>query len=41
MILRTLATGKDDVRRLNQDAVFQVVHRHGPVSRIDIATSSA
>jgi predicted NBD/HSP70 family sugar kinase len=32
------ATGKDDVRRLNQDAVFQVVHRHGPVSRIDIAT---
>lgn len=31
------ATGKDDVRRLNQDAVFQVVHRHGPVSRIDIA----
>ena len=32
------ATGKDDVRRLNQDAVFQVVHRLGPVSRIDIAT---
>lgn len=31
------ATGKDDVRRLNQDAVFQVVHRHGPVSRVDIA----
>ncbi|MFU8888601.1 MAG: ROK family protein [Trueperaceae bacterium] len=37
MILRTLATAKDDVRRLNQSAVFQVVHRHGPVSRVDIA----
>jgi len=38
VILRTLATAKDDVRRLNQSAVFQVVHRHGPVSRVDIAT---
>jgi len=37
VILRTLATAKDDVRRLNQSAVFQVVHRHGPVSRVDIA----
>ncbi len=32
------ATTKDAVRLLNQDAVFQVVHRHGPVSRIDIAS---
>jgi N-acetylglucosamine repressor len=38
VIQRTQATAKDDVRRLNQGAVFQVVHRHGPVSRIDIAT---
>ena len=37
MIERTRATAKDDVRSLNQGAVFQVVHRHGPVSRIDIA----
>ena len=37
MIQRTQATAKDDVRRLNQGAVFQVVHRHGPVSRVDIA----
>jgi N-acetylglucosamine repressor len=37
MIQRTQATAKDDVRRLNQGAVFQVVHRHGPVSRSDIA----
>ncbi len=27
----------NDVRRVNQGAVFQVVHRHGPVSRVDIA----
>lgn len=32
------ATTKDAVRLLNQDAVFQVVHRQGPVSRIDIAS---
>ena len=37
MIQRTQATAKDDIRRLNQGAVFQVVHRHGPVSRVDIA----
>jgi N-acetylglucosamine repressor len=37
MIERTQATAKDDIRRLNQGAVFQVVHRHGPVSRVDIA----
>jgi N-acetylglucosamine repressor len=37
MIQRTQATAKDDVRRLNQGAVFHVVHRHGPVSRVDIA----
>ncbi len=36
-MLRTRATAKDDVRRLNQSAVFQIVHRHGPVSRVDIA----
>jgi N-acetylglucosamine repressor len=37
VIQRTQATPKDDVRRLNQGAVFHVVHRHGPVSRVDIA----
>lgn len=37
MLHRPQATAKDDMRRLNQRAVFQVVHRHGPVSRVDIA----
>lgn len=37
MVHRPQATAKDDMRRLNQRAVFQVVHRHGPVSRVDIA----
>ena len=37
MIQRTQATAKDDIRRLNLGAVFHVVHRHGPVSRVDIA----
>src|SRR6056297_292371 len=32
------ASARDDARRRNQEAVFQAVHRDGPISRIDIAS---
>jgi len=32
------STARDDARRRNQEAVFQAVHRDGPISRIDIAS---
>ncbi len=31
-------TARDDARRRNQEAVFQAVHRDGPISRTDIAS---
>ncbi len=38
MTRRATATARDAVRALNQNAVFQAVHRYGPISRIEIAS---
>lgn len=35
---RSTATARDALRGLNQNAVFQTVHRFGPISRIEIAS---